>query len=526
MQSPLGPLTSAERREIAFQRRVATASVYRTTPVPDQRNNGDDQRYPNKIASFTKGLPHQDNGEVDIMAYEALIDALSSGDPQVFERIPLGGGTNARKFVNPQAGLAFDTEGADSHLLAIPPAPRFESAEEAAEIVENYWMALLRDIPFDEYANHPLAQAAATELSTLQNFKGAKQKGKVTPQTLFRDRLPGVLNGPYLSQFLLKPVPFGVQGYKQLMRTILPHKDFMTDFAEWLAVQRGQPRDFAASDFDPTPVYIRNGRDLSQWVHIDVLFQAYFNACLILLASPNSPSIVGGGIGGKFDANNPYLSSLTQDGFGTFGGPFYIGLLTEVATRALKAVWFQKWFVHRRLRPEAFGGRIHAVKTNMADYPVHPQALNSDAVSKVFHKNNTYLLPQAFPEGSPTHPAYGAGHATVAGACVTILKALFDEEMAIPDPVQVDLATNGTKLKKYEGEDRNRLTVGSELNKLASNVATGRNIAGVHWRSDGIESLFLGEQVAISVLRDYKLTYNETFEGWNLTTFSGQKIVV
>ncbi len=204
------------------------------------------------------------------------------------------------------------------------------------------------------------------------------------------------------------------------MRTILSGKDFMTTFDDWLKVQRGEEQSFAAGDFEPTPVYIRNGRDLSQWAHVDVLFQAYFNACLILLAGPDSPSPVGGGIGGQFDAGNPYLRLTTQDAFATFGGPFYIGLLTEVATRALKAVWFQKWYVHRRLRPEAFGGRIHAVKTNMANYPIHPQALNSDAVSKVNAKYNSYLLPQAFPEGSPTHPAYGAGHATVAGACTTV----------------------------------------------------------------------------------------------------------
>lgn len=37
-----------------------------------------------------------------------------------------------------------------------------------------------------------------------------------------------------------------------------------------------------------------------------------------------------------------------------------------------------------------------------------------------------YLLPMAFPEGSPMHPSFGAGHATVAGACTTILKAFFD----------------------------------------------------------------------------------------------------
>ncbi len=524
MENPLGPLTPAERREQAFQIRVQTASAYRTTPIPAQRDNNDEERFPNRIGSFSKGLPHNERGEVDLNAYQSLLNALNSGQPQAFENIPLGGGSNPRRLVNPQSGLAYDTQGADPRSFSIPPAPRFDSAEEAAEIVENYWMALLRDVPFDEYETHPLAQGAAEELSNLKSFQGPKKMGKVTPQTLFRDRLPGVLRGPYISQFLLKPVPFGAQGYSQVMRTILPDKNFMTDFNEWLAVQRGQMRDFQASDFDPTLVYIRNGRDLSQWVHIDVLFQAYFNACLILLAGPNSPSAVGGGIGGQFDAGNPYIRSVTQDGFGTLGGPFYIGLLTEVATRALKAVWFQKWYVHRRLRPEAFGGRIHVVKTGMANYPINEQALNSMAVDKTFQRYNTYLLPQAFPEGSPIHPAYGAGHATVAGACVTILKALFDESMPIANPVQVDLSANGTNLKNYVSSES--LTVGGELNKLASNVATGRNIAGVHWRSDGVESLLLGEQVAISVLRDYKLTYNELFEGWNLTTFSGQQIIV
>jgi hypothetical protein len=35
-------------------------------------------------------------------------------------------------------------------------------------------------------------------------------------------------------------------------------------------------------------------------------------------------------------------------------GPLTV-LLSEAWQRALKAVWYQKWFVHRRLRPEAFG---------------------------------------------------------------------------------------------------------------------------------------------------------------------------
>jgi hypothetical protein len=68
--------------------------------------------------------------------------------------------------------------------------------------------------------------------------------------------------------------------------------------------------------------------------------------------------------------------------------------------------------------------------------------------------------------------------------------------------------------------------VGGELNKLASNIATGRNIAGVHWCTDGIESLKLGEAVAISVLWDQRATYNEDFGGFTFTKFDGTIITI
>ena len=127
----------------------------------------------------------------------------------------------------------------------------------------------------------------------------------------------------------------------------------------------------------------------------------------------------------------------------------------------------------------------------------------------------------AFPEGSPLHPAYGAGHATVAGACTTMLKALFNESFVIPNPVVPD--ATGTALVPYSGP---ALTVGNELNKLAANVGVGRNIAGVHWRSDYEESLKLGEQVAISMLRDQRSCYTETFSGYSLTKFDGTTVTV
>lgn len=64
------------------------------------------------------------------------------------------------------------------------------------------------------------------------------------------------------------------------------------------------------------------------------------------------------------------------------------------------------------------------------------------------------------------------------------------------------------------------LTVGEELNKVASNVATGRNAIGIHGRSDYTQSLLLGEQVAIGILKEMKACYNEPVR-FTFTRFDG-----
>ncbi|MCY7348920.1 MAG: vanadium-dependent haloperoxidase [Pyrinomonadaceae bacterium] len=478
--------------------------------------NGDELLYPNRIAGYSKGLPHDATGEVIPSAYEMFLQAVRSGNPADFELIPMGG---ARKLISPQSGLAYDLQGGDAHSFVIPPAPAFASREIAAEIAENYWMALLRDIPFTNYPTNPIAAAAAADLTLFGNdLKAPKdQNGQVTPNLLFRGLTAGDRVGPLMSQFWYLPCFFGANEINQQIRTVRSigdgGQDYMTDFSSWLAVQNGVNP--AQSDiFDPVVRYMRNGRDLGQWVHVDVLFQGYFQAFLCIA-----------GLGVAVDGGNPYNNSNNQTGFATFGGPHVATLLCEVATRALKAVWYQKWIVHRRFRPEVFAARIHRRLYGGADYPVHSEILNSiGSASRLggYLPSGNALLPQAFPEGSPTHPAYGAGHATVAGACVTILKAWFNESAIIPNPVVPDVT--GTTLAPYNGSEN--LTVGGELNKIASNVANGRNIAGVHWRSDATASLKLGEVVAISILRDQKTCYNEQFNGFSLTKFDGTTITV
>jgi membrane-associated phospholipid phosphatase len=508
------PVNGDGRLGDCYAKRVAAADRMFAAGEPAHPTNGDEGRYAARVGSYSKGLPHDAKGEVDPDAFDRLVAALESGYPDDFEQIPLGG---ARKLTNPQCGLAFDTEGNDSHQFVQPPAPRFASAEQAGEIVELAWMALLRDVPFASYEASPLAAAAAAELSGLSDFRGPKANGQVTPRRLFRDRLPGATVGPYLSQLMLLPTPFGAEYVERRMRTLTPGSDHMTSFANYLAVQNGQVPE--SESFLPGRRYILTGRDLAQWVHIDVLFQAYFNACLILGTPPSSDPL-SGGLGCPVNPGNPYRESATQIGFGTWGPPAFKALLCEVATRALKAVWYQKWQVHRRLRPETFAARIHLHRSGQASYDLHSEALASDAFDRLWSAHQSFLLPQTFPEGSPTHPSYGAGHATVAGACVTILKALFDESFEIANPMVPN--SGGSALVPYHGP---ALTVGGELNKLASNVATGRNIAGVHWRSDARESFKLGEKVAIAVLEDHRAGFNEG-GSFTFTRFDGTRVTI
>jgi hypothetical protein len=265
--------------------------------------------------------------------------------------------------------------------------------------------------------------------------------------------------------------------------------------------------------FETEPRYILNGRDLAAWVHRDFTYQAFLNAALILLGY--GPAAL--------DPANPYLNGgfENQGAFCTFGGPAIIDLVSRAGIAALKAAWYQKWLVHRRLRPEVFGGQIDAHLTGLRTYPLSTALLDSPALDQVKSATGSYLLPQGYPEGSPTHPAYPAGHATISGACATILKAFFKEDFVLPNPKVPNI--NGSALVDYSGP---ALTLGGEVNKLAANVSFGRDFAGIHWRSDGIEGLRLGEQVALRLLQDAARLPVEPFEGFSLTTFDGEQITV
>jgi membrane-associated phospholipid phosphatase len=503
--SPIAAQPPRTRAERVYQARLRAAAIERDRPKAEGIPTGDEKLYPRGWNCFTKAFPHNGRGEVDSAAYATYLDALRSGDAAAFERIPLGG---YLKLANPQAAFAIDLLGPDAHSLRLRTPPALASAELASELVELYWQALLRDVPLTEYDSHPLARRAAEELSALSDFRGPKRNGRVEPALLFRGLTNGGRTGPYLSQFLLRDIPMTPIRVPQKIRTAVAGREHMTAVDEWLNIQNGQVP--AVNTFDDRPRFIATGRDLGEYVHRDYTYQATLDACLILLR-----------MSAPLDGAIPYHYSLTQGGFVTHGVADILHLAAAVANLALKPTWYFKWAVHRTARPEEAGGHLHFHLLERTGVPFHSDLLESAAVHEVRERHGTWLLPQAYPEGAPSHPSYPSGHAVLAGAGVTMLKACFAESWELPNCVVPK--RDGSALEPWRGA---KLTVGGELDKLAENIAFGRNFGGIHWRSDAIEGLLLGEAYAIAYLQEMNIASHELFGGMTLTRFDGSRVTV
>lgn len=608
-----------DRRQESYAVRVEAAELARSREYPIHQANGDEQRYAGDqfFMSFTKGLPHNPNTGLlqdpqDFVEFRRAIDdgfidpftdrvrhgakfqVTGAGvvepetDPEVIG--------NLRQWEAPTAGVVYELQGPDAQAVTMLPAPPLLDAsgnanpELVLEMAEVYELAVLRDQPLNAFENgrsNAEVDSAIARLNALNyvgNQTGRPRKvngaGQFDPQTVFRGSSPGVEVGPYLSQFLLigntdvngggsladGQITYGVLQIDQKVPVAEPRKDYMVTMPDYVEVQRGiRPPRETYGDQKGAPVsaparpprrFISTPRDLATYVHYDALYEAYLNACIVLLGmgTPFDPGF------DQLSGGNTFVAGQTTrrnaGGFALYGGPHILNLVTEVATRGLKAVRFQKFNNHIRLRPEALAAKIELLRcgatvppTLASDIGALKNALASTlSAIETGPGCGTHFLPMAFPEGSPMHPAYGAGHATVAGACVTILKAFFDTSTVL-----AKTASGAVAFKRLENGDApvvfrapelpypstgegvpagcleesacgEFLTLEGELNKLAANISIGRDMAGVHYFSDYYDSLRMGEQVAIGILEEQALTYSTDPFVLSLPTFDGDVV--
>jgi len=553
--------------------------------------------------SFTKGLHHGDNGILTNNAhYSSLTEAINQDAATDFTQLERGitdepsrqpktvfsgdavdmedVAPEWRGWESPRAGHYFSLEGPDADAVGMPAAPALGSAELNAEMAEVYALALLRDNSFSEIAASTTAQTpsgikvsdvldAMTSVDwyadktegglTLQerrrraarfashgehNVDNPPNNGVTVRKDLFRGSAPGVKAGPYLSQFM-------VQG-TQLAKDPTDGPD----------VYSHSSLRYGSQEIDQKVTFFPKAVDyMLHWnAYLDVQNGADFSAANIRSHLPR-------------------------------GGPHVLSLVTEVATRCLKAVRRQKYNYHRRARPERLGallslnagalseavaqasltpatrGKLNAMHTELSPLLTlvkqHNQSRRSDTsirddrparkdgvnVTERQHADphlmnssqqldpdnwdddENVLLPMAFTEGSPMHPSYGAGHATVAGGCVTILKAFFHtteadgSAVAWPQGLPVlQVESGGEKLRDISATDSaiadEPVTIAGELNKLAANIAIGRNMAGVHFYTDYYESLRMGERVSTGILIEHMMMKDEPVE-MTFTSFDG-----
>lgn len=626
------PTDGDRRRDQSFERRRAAARTAFERDAARTRNNGE-KRWRQPVTAFHKGLQHDAFGLPDPEAFRrfrlALADDPDGADghrkfdvpigpkdgldswPAGRSGSPVGFGDAAvqkvRRWESPLGGLQYDLEGPDSAAVAIAPAPALGTPELTVEMAEVYGLAALRDVPFtawdddaspyttvaSEIAAMPGYADHAGDPSTPDDWRRRGRHPVGDTSKVFRGSTPGAQHGPYISQFLLigsadrrqggsavdgareGMIRFGAQRIDQRVNPHPAGRDYMCDWASWLDVQNGADvggrAEFGALKFIETP------RDLATYVHYDELYQAYFNAALLMSA-----------YGLPLDYGLPSgMWHGTRASFATFGGPHLLALLSEVASRGLKAVRRQKFQHHLRGRPEQLAAmltlaanghgdrlghagpkleRMHAALTesvpetmariagiNAAQADGLPGPDGSAALSP------NHLLPMAFPEGSPMHASYGAGHATVAGACVTILKAFFELSTApgsvsrgLSRPVDRDKLVDADEGRDWwspvsilhggmgldqlyvAGKDgaclepaarQEDLTVEGELDKLAANISIGRNMAGVHFYADYYDSLRLGERIAAGILEEQMWTYIEPAT-MRFTSFDGDRVIV
>lgn len=442
---------------------------------------------------YSKGLPHDKNGFVSISELEKYLTALNKQSVFLLNKVAKGG---TLKQTDPISAWSNDVPC----LLTCDKLPKLCSNRYATQLLEVYAMFLARDKVFKEYDNDGVISDIITHMKTLDKYEGLKP---ITANTLFRGSGNGVIDGPYISQFLYKDYKEGGIIYDQKYE---PYslKDYMKTMNTAVSAQNGIITETFIAKLPKR--YIITGRDLATYVHLDEPYLLFYRTALVLFKE-------------QYDMNPGIPINTNNAPFNNYGK---VDVLTSLGTVTRLAL-LSAWCIKNRtvfLRPEAGGIILERKRLDIEECknPELSDIIENPLLEMVKDITGNYLLPQVYVEGSPTHPSWVSGHATISGACITILKFFFDGNSNItlyePD-------ITGSYLVPTDGTS----TVSKELNKLASNCGLGRNWAGIHYRMDMHDGILLGERVALKFLKEHICNYPQKFKV-KLKLYSGEEVCI
>jgi hypothetical protein len=507
---------------------------------------------------YSKGLTGHTGGGLDgplgpnPIIYQKLVDSIRLKNLEGVNSFadPSSGVLNyAPRLVDPYSLFDVEYEGLYRASFNIPLAPSPLSLQTQAEMLEVYSMALIRDFNlllldpsdnrYDSFTdpingtnpgswNYSKNYVQGNVINNLNLFNNTppfsnylqapvdESSGSITPGLLYRGTTTGDKQGPYISQmFFYSVFPGNLyinQNYLVLdfsFNTIDLSRNFNFTKPTFLNIWNGGSS-ITSGNF--TLRYLSTIRDLAIYINKDEVWQAFFIAATFCLDR---------GI------NRGFFTKSRKPGTSRFidlGSVDLYAMMIKAMKQAMNAAWVWKWS-QLRLRPEEFA---YQTQLSMNGYPFGLTAgyLNNPILTDISNNTNGngVLMPVAYSAGSPGHPAYPGGHATIAGAMTTILKAWFNcdslIEAYVPD-VSSGLfggynLLSGTKLEVYKQKslsDPSGVTgyfrLDDELDKMASNCSYSRNMAGIHYRSDEDAGLQIGENVAIAVLQQEVFKYED-----------------
>ena len=429
------------------------------------------------FATYSKGLEHDENGYVELCTFNKYYSALIKKSIPKLNCIP----HNELKQCDTSAPWSYDICETIKKTLCFR-LPKIDTPEYATNLVEVYGMAHTRDVLFCDFETDGKVLIAVTSLNELTETDCVPLES----ETAFRGTGKGDDVGPYVSQFLYLDYESGNTAIEQKYQFYVP-TDYMVTLNDVVNVQNGVVTENLVPQLPAK--YITTGRELAYYLHMFEPFQTFYHTVLVLetLGVPPNPCLPDN------DSIKPFVNLGFADIISTLG---------TVIRPALITTWC---FKNRTLflRPEAGGLITERTRLNPLDNDnpkMSEEVLNNSILSEFLAANGNHLLPQVYPEGSPTSPAFPSYYGVLAGAMITILKFFYDCKTTL-DLVKPD--DDGDSLVDAGIQS----DVCGELNKLASNLAMGRMWAGVAYRVTAESGIVLGEKVALDVLASHVRKY-------------------